>query len=304
VSVYALDLDRAQAELDAARTYVAAYAALVGPYPLASLRVAETGLQPVFAGMEYPGLVFVSTGLQSRATAATLHGVVAHEVAHQWFYGLLGDDEFSDPWLDEAFATYLAVEASESAPAPLSGAAGNTISGTADGPPVDQGVLDFQDNGRYGAAVYAHGARFLAELRRTMGDSAWINFLRALYATYADKVESPRAVLDLAQQAASPSNLGPLIGEYTRYSGVRSDWSVRMPPGPWSGQVSVDVEAAFPLTSVELWLDDRRIAIGSGAGTLSIDTAPIPAGEYVMLARVADASGVVYEHAVRVTINP
>ena len=43
---------------------MAAYASLVGPYPLASLRVAETGLQPVFAGMEYPGLVFVSTGLQ------------------------------------------------------------------------------------------------------------------------------------------------------------------------------------------------------------------------------------------------
>src|SRR5205823_4567514 len=33
VSVYALDADRAQAELEAARTYVTAYASLIGPYP-------------------------------------------------------------------------------------------------------------------------------------------------------------------------------------------------------------------------------------------------------------------------------
>lgn len=304
VSVYALDPDRGQAELEAARTYVEAYASLVGPYPLATLRVAETGLQPVFAGMEYPGLVFVSERLGSRATTATLHGVVAHEVAHQWFYGLLGDDELSDPWLDEAFATYVSVEASESAPPPLSGAAGNTVSGAADGPPVDQGVFDFQDNGRYGAAVYARGAGFLGALRRSMGDAAWSTFLHALYTTYAGKVESPRAVLDLAQQAAPTTDLGPLISSYTRYARARSDWSVRIPGGPWSGQVPVDVEAAFPLTSVELWLDDRQLAHGSTAGTFAIDSSAIPAGEYVLLARVTEPAGAVYERAMRVTIDP
>ena len=30
----------------------------------------------------------------------------SHEVAHLWFYGLVGDDQARDPWLDEAFATY------------------------------------------------------------------------------------------------------------------------------------------------------------------------------------------------------
>ena len=91
----------------------------------------------------------------------------------------------ADPWLDEAFATYLAVEASESTPAQLSGTSGNGLAAAGTGPPVDQSVFDFQDNGRYGAAVYARGARFLAELRRAMGDAAFVNFLRMLYTTYA-----------------------------------------------------------------------------------------------------------------------
>jgi aminopeptidase N len=31
---------------------------------------------------------------------------LVHEVAHQWFYGLAGNDQYRDPWLDEGLATY------------------------------------------------------------------------------------------------------------------------------------------------------------------------------------------------------
>jgi hypothetical protein len=50
-----------------------------------------------FGGMEYPELVFTTP----------LPNVVAHEVAHQWWYGLVGDDQYAEPWLDEGFATYV-----------------------------------------------------------------------------------------------------------------------------------------------------------------------------------------------------
>jgi aminopeptidase N len=68
--------------------------------------VAESALPPQWAGMEYPELVFISTGVAPHGPAA-IRSVVAHEVAHQWFYGLLGDDQLAEPWLDEGFATYL-----------------------------------------------------------------------------------------------------------------------------------------------------------------------------------------------------
>ena len=32
--------------------------------------------------------------------------VLVHEVAHQWFYGMVGLSQFRDPWLDEAFASW------------------------------------------------------------------------------------------------------------------------------------------------------------------------------------------------------
>ena len=32
--------------------------------------------------------------------------VVTHELAHEWWYALIGDDQAQEPWLDEAFASY------------------------------------------------------------------------------------------------------------------------------------------------------------------------------------------------------
>jgi hypothetical protein len=70
---------------------------LLGPYPYPTLTtVALPGLSS--GGIEYPGGFFVGPTLNRRT--------ITHETAHQWFYGLIGDDQSRDPWLDEAFATY------------------------------------------------------------------------------------------------------------------------------------------------------------------------------------------------------
>lgn len=73
------------------RTFTRAF----GPYPYPEVDVVLTGFAS-FAGMEYPTLVFSNS---SKLT-------VAHELAHQWWYGLVGNDQFSEPWLDEGFATW------------------------------------------------------------------------------------------------------------------------------------------------------------------------------------------------------
>ena len=49
-----------------------------------------------FGGMEYPGFVLDLVSTTS----------LAHELAHQWWYGIVGDDEYTSPWLDESFADY------------------------------------------------------------------------------------------------------------------------------------------------------------------------------------------------------
>ncbi|MFG2574649.1 M1 family metallopeptidase [Streptomyces sp. NPDC048481] len=67
-----------------------------GRYPYGELDVVMT---PEFGGgMEYPGLVLIGTTEEG--------GAVVHEVAHQWWYGIVGNDEYNTPWLDESFAQY------------------------------------------------------------------------------------------------------------------------------------------------------------------------------------------------------
>jgi hypothetical protein len=68
-----------------------------GPYPYPELHVAVMPAQSRL-GIEYPTMIFLGT-----QTAGPL---TTHEVAHQWFYGLVGDDQARDPVLDEGLATY------------------------------------------------------------------------------------------------------------------------------------------------------------------------------------------------------
>ena len=68
-----------------------------GPYPWPSLRVAVLpDLKEV--GIEYPTMIFLG--------AETAGELTRHEVAHQWFYSLVGNDQARDPVLDEGLATY------------------------------------------------------------------------------------------------------------------------------------------------------------------------------------------------------
>lgn len=67
----------------------------VGPFPYRTLTVA---LLPDYGGgIEYPSMIF---------EASPSPQVLVHEVAHMWFYGMVGNSQFRDPWLDEAFASW------------------------------------------------------------------------------------------------------------------------------------------------------------------------------------------------------
>ncbi|MFB7088910.1 M1 family metallopeptidase [Streptomyces sp. NPDC056296] len=67
-----------------------------GRYPYGEIDLVMTSR--FGGGMEYPGLVLLGTTEEGSA--------VVHEVAHQWWYGVVGNDEYASPWLDESFAQY------------------------------------------------------------------------------------------------------------------------------------------------------------------------------------------------------
>ncbi|MBQ7307263.1 MAG: M1 family metallopeptidase [Clostridia bacterium] len=74
---------------------------LFGKYPYQQLSVCETNF--VHGGMEYPNLVFISDDISSYNDYIN---TIVHEIAHQWWYGMVGNDEFSYGWLDEGLTEY------------------------------------------------------------------------------------------------------------------------------------------------------------------------------------------------------
>jgi hypothetical protein len=72
-----------------------------GQYPYENLSIVEGHAS---AGMEYPQLVVIS--IDEDPFTRLFEVDIAHEIAHQWFYGTLGSNEIDEAWLDEGFATY------------------------------------------------------------------------------------------------------------------------------------------------------------------------------------------------------
>ena len=98
----------ARRELAAARFGLEHYGAAYGAYPYGTLTLIHPPAEAYEAGgMEYPTLI--TTGgwwLPDLFGARTLEQVTVHELAHQWFYGLVATNEHDWPFLDEGLTSY------------------------------------------------------------------------------------------------------------------------------------------------------------------------------------------------------
>ena len=85
----------------------------LGDYPFRTYTVGQMGVPKLRSdnyAQEYPTSYFIPTSWLSYGTnppSWTWYTPV-HEVSHQWFYSIVGDDQWSEPWLDESFAEFSA----------------------------------------------------------------------------------------------------------------------------------------------------------------------------------------------------
>src|SRR5439155_9327851 len=75
------------------------YSEVYGPYAYRNFSTTMAG----DGGMEYPQLILI-TGY--RPSVLSMAGVIAHEVGHQWFFGMLGSNETREAFMDEGFTSY------------------------------------------------------------------------------------------------------------------------------------------------------------------------------------------------------
>lgn len=157
---------------------------LYGAYPNRDMRVAPAPLG--YRGMEYPQVILLGVDLYDR-TRANQEVLVAHEMAHQWWYQVVHNDPVNSPWLDEGLAEYSVKLYMEE----LKGQAKadllqyqrwqvplNTVKERGSDAQVNQTVESFNTGTQYETIVYGKGALFFDELRQAMGVRPFKRFLQ------------------------------------------------------------------------------------------------------------------------------
>jgi hypothetical protein len=174
-------------------------AAHFGEYPYPRLTIGVTS--GLTGGIEFPTHIFLGSGV------APVH--LVHEVAHQWFYGLAGDDQFRDPWLDEGLATYgesrvdgtLAYQRSRPIPAYGRGHLGETMA-----------YWSRADGSTYFVSVYVGGVQALGALADRLGGYGPLDCaLRRYVHDRAYTVSRPSDFM-AAVRARSGVDPGPILG--------------------------------------------------------------------------------------------
>jgi len=157
---------------------------LYGEYPYNEMDIVSIHLNNA-SGVEYPGLILMEQMLYppNSHDLNRLAMVIAHEVAHQWWYALVGNDVQNDPWLDESLATYASLVYMDSInPDYGAGArqffreAVTTFENSLKPPGyriADPLIKYRNDSNAYALIVYRKGALFLDALNKEIGQEVF-----------------------------------------------------------------------------------------------------------------------------------
>jgi Peptidase family M1 domain len=92
--------------IEATRVALRSYGTWSAPYPYRQITVVDPAWGSAAGGMEYPTLFTGGASIWAPPEAQRPESVTIHECGHQFWYGLVGNNEFEEAWLDEGFNTY------------------------------------------------------------------------------------------------------------------------------------------------------------------------------------------------------
>jgi len=210
-----------QRALQVASDALRVYSRHFGAYPFAELDVIETGTRA--GGIEYPGLVVIASSLYEQTGEGSYFDfVVAHEVAHQWWYSLVGNDQVNHPWLDESLTNYSTVlyyedihgktVADQVIQQVFEDAYQKLVRERRD-QKVDQPVSAFTRDD-YSAVVYRKGPLFFQALRQAMGDEKFNAFLKAYLRQNRYGIATSERMLIAAESVADRATVRSLFDKW------------------------------------------------------------------------------------------
>ncbi len=233
--------------LDAAEHALADFERRFGPYAYADFDVVEAAIVGGAGGVEFSGLATAASmlyrpadagdgalaellklagasGVMGQMTGSMLEFCVAHEVAHQWWHGMVGSDSRVHPFVDEGLAQYSAILYLEDRygkeRATRDGDMNSKTSyqmmrmmGTPDAP-VDRPVAQFASSLAYGGLIYGKGPYFYEALRKLLGDDAFFALVRDYTAQNRFKQAPGRGLADLAASGPKEAKVRALAAHW------------------------------------------------------------------------------------------
>ena len=204
--------------LNAAVRAVGIFEAKFGAYPYGSLSIIQADLND---GQEYDGLVFLSTKFYNEYEDSARSNLVAigvHEIAHQWWFGLVGSDQAMEPWLDEALCVYSeAIFYKFIYPNSADWWWNFRVNWFGPSGYVDTNIYEPPTFRAYVNASYLNGANFLEALNYRMGDDAFFQFLQDYTSRYGRGRATAYDFFAVARQNTL-EDISDLIAAYFRGS--------------------------------------------------------------------------------------
>jgi hypothetical protein len=191
---------------------------IIGDYPYDTLTLAMTHLGGA-AGMEYPQLVFLDAPYYAEELATYFETTIVHEVAHQWWYGVVGNDQVAAPVIDESLAQFMTLlyyeeyypSATEGSFKEYLSATYHTASERIEDDIAARALMEYPSNTEYVLMTYYKGPLVLDTMRWATGHDAFISYLSMLYETHAYGTISVQDMLESYDAAIGNETLADIF---------------------------------------------------------------------------------------------
>lgn len=219
--------------LDTVRFALPYFSARYGPYPYSDLTVVHPPAHAGAAGgMEYPTLITTGGAWHSSYWSRAVELVTLHELAHQWFYGLVATHEARWPFLDEGLTSYAESAAVESrfGSTSASAAFGFELSANAarrasmlfapHDAPLALPASDFVTFEELGALVYSKTALLLTTIANVYGTAELDTALRSYAERYRFRHPGPEDLVQVLEETLGPAPAASLAAVIFHGHGV------------------------------------------------------------------------------------
>jgi hypothetical protein len=198
-----------------------------GPYPYKQITVIDPEPDGDFGGMEYPTLITAGTAWWEPAWYYFgTEDTAAHELAHQYWYGMVATNEFEEPWLDEGMANYSETKAMDS----IFGKSNSVLNARTlygsdaglnrlvyllhpDEDPIVRFGWQFASGASYGDIVYGKTTSMLRTLKAMLGEATMGRVMRTYFMRYRFQHPTGRDFLNTVRSVSGRDDLQPYFAQ-------------------------------------------------------------------------------------------